>query len=403
MIRKALYILLIMLCCGLSSRTAAQSLTDDSLTVSLLTCAPGSQIYELEGHSGLRLRGPAFDVVANWGLFDFNSPGFVYRFVKGETDYCVGAIPTEFFLMQYKAEGRRVTEQTLNLTRSQTQTLDSLIRENLQPQNRVYRYNYVLDNCATRPLALVERATGYPIELSPALTGLQPHVTFRRVMQHYHTNYPWYQFGIDLALGCGIDRTITEREIAFAPEALEHMVAQASIITPDGKIPLVKSTRVLVDGPEEGTALEATPWLLTPLCAMTALLLCAIALSVRDLRRRRLTVWGDILLFGALGTLGIILTFLIFISIHEATSPNYLYLWINPLCLAVAVLVCFRSKACKRALVVIDTLITAGVLTYTVVAIAGLQSCNVAFVPLMATVVLRCATAIAITRRQLAK
>lgn len=393
-----------MLCCGLSTRTAAQSLTaTDSLTVSLLTCAPGSQIYELEGHSGLRLRGAAFDVVANWGLFDFNSPGFVYRFVKGETDYCVGAIPTEFFLIQYQAEGRRVTEQTLNLTSRQALAVDSLVRENLLPQNRVYRYNYVLDNCATRPLALVGRAVGYPIELSPALTELQPRVTFRRIMQHYHTNYPWYQFGIDLALGCGIDRTIVEREIAFAPEALEHMVAQAAIVTPEGKVPLVKSTRILVEGPAEGTALEATPWPLTPLSAMTALLLGAIALSVHDLRRRRLTAWGDLLLFGALGILGLILTFLIFVSVHEATSPNYLYLWVNPLGLAAATLTCFRSDGCRRALVVIDTIITAGVLTYAVVAIAGLQSCNVAFVPLMAAIVMRCITAIIITRRQLAK
>ncbi|MDE7025198.1 MAG: DUF4105 domain-containing protein, partial [Paramuribaculum sp.] len=46
-------------------------------TVSLLTCAPGCNIYELEGHSALRFKSGTFDIVANWGLFDFASPNFV--------------------------------------------------------------------------------------------------------------------------------------------------------------------------------------------------------------------------------------------------------------------------------------------------------------------------------------
>ena len=70
--------------------------------VSLVTCAPGRQIYELEGHTGLRLQWEGNDMVANWGLFDFNSPNFVYRFVKGETDYCAGICPTPYFIHQYE-------------------------------------------------------------------------------------------------------------------------------------------------------------------------------------------------------------------------------------------------------------------------------------------------------------
>lgn len=85
----------------------------------LLTCAPGADIYSLEGHSGLRLRYGTTDVVANWGMFDFNAPHFVYRFVKGETDYSIGVCPTEYFLLSYAHQQRRVTQQTLNLTPGQ--------------------------------------------------------------------------------------------------------------------------------------------------------------------------------------------------------------------------------------------------------------------------------------------
>ena len=56
--------------------------------VSVLICGPGSNIYELEGHAGLLIDHPEYGkFVVNWGVFDFNSPNFVYRFVKGETDY----------------------------------------------------------------------------------------------------------------------------------------------------------------------------------------------------------------------------------------------------------------------------------------------------------------------------
>ena len=71
-------------------QSAAQFRTVATDTVvSLVTFHPGSDIYELEGHTALRVTTPeGIDIAANWGLFDFNTPNFVYRFVKGETDYC---------------------------------------------------------------------------------------------------------------------------------------------------------------------------------------------------------------------------------------------------------------------------------------------------------------------------
>lgn len=68
--------------------------------VSLLTASPGSAIYELDGHTGLRIANDSlgYDQVINWGLFDFEAPNFVYRFVKGETDYMCGTVPADYFI-----------------------------------------------------------------------------------------------------------------------------------------------------------------------------------------------------------------------------------------------------------------------------------------------------------------
>ncbi|MDE6099432.1 MAG: DUF4105 domain-containing protein, partial [Paramuribaculum sp.] len=99
---------------------------DSTATISLLTVAPGCEIYELEGHTGLRIRTASDDMVANWGLFDFSAPNFVYRFVKGETDYCVGLWPYGYFMAIYCEENRRVTEQVLDLTPAETAHVISL-------------------------------------------------------------------------------------------------------------------------------------------------------------------------------------------------------------------------------------------------------------------------------------
>ncbi|MCM1406838.1 MAG: hypothetical protein NC210_10480, partial [[Clostridium] fimetarium] len=73
----------------------------------------------------------------------------------------------------------------------------------------------------------------------------------------------------------------------------------------------------------------------------------AAALSWRDVRRGRVSRWFDSALFGLFGLTGCVLAFLIFVSSHEATSPNYLFLWLNPLCLIAAVGAWI--KCCQRA------------------------------------------------------
>lgn len=52
--------------------------------ISLLTVGPGEEMYQLEGHTALRIQtDEGEDIVVNWGMFDFNAPNFAYRFVKG--------------------------------------------------------------------------------------------------------------------------------------------------------------------------------------------------------------------------------------------------------------------------------------------------------------------------------
>lgn len=372
---------------------------DTAITISLLTCGPGSNVYELEGHIGLRLRYCGFDITANWGVFDFASPGFIYRFVKGETDYSIGAAPTELFLYEYDRTGRSVIEQVLDLTPAQAARLIDLIDENLRPENRIYRYNYVKDNCATRPLAMIEQATGRSVEFTTSYSELGKTPTFRSEMRHFHAGYPWYQFGIDLALGSGLDYPITVRETLFAPVVLQRLTADARITTDNGETkPLVKTTHTLIAGAPKGTLSSPTPWFLTPMAAMTAILLITIVITIRDRRKKRLSRWFDALIFGAFGLLGSIITFLIVISVHEATSPNWLILWLNPLCFAIPALIWTRRAACGLA--IYQAAAITATLMLAILFIAGIQTPNPAFIPLMLAGIIRGIHFIIFTREQ---
>lgn len=362
----------------------------DAPRVSLLTCGVGGEIYELEGHTGLRIQHPVLgDFTVNWGVFDFNSPGFVYRFVKGETDYMAAATYTTAFLESYRRQGRTVREQILRLDSLQAERLTALVMENLRPENRVYRYNYVLDNCATRPLAMIEAAIGDTLTLGPSPLDESDRSTFRNVMRRYHADYPWYQFGIDTALGTGIDRPITEREGSFAPVVLDDMIAGAKL--PSGE-PLVVADSYVVGRPDSPSpAAGPTPFVLSPLFIGWVVLAIALWVSVMQLRGRdKGARWFDTVYFTLCGLEGLLLTFLIFVSVHEATSPNWLYLWLNPLCFIGAVAP--RLKSGKRLEIWYQSVNFALLTALTAIFLAKIQSPNPAFAPLILTSALRAVT-----------
>lgn len=347
-------------------------------TISFVNIYPGMEIYELEGHSVLRVTMPGSDFAVSYGTYDFDQPNFVYRFVKGETDYWVSAVPWQNIVYGSLANNRRVVEHVLDLTSEQKEKLLNLINENFLPENRTYRYNYVKDNCATRPFRLVELALGDSVILgqpSPEFDGEQ---SFRSIMRYCHRNYPWYQFGIDLALGSGIDYTLDNREKAFAPVLLDAQLDSSTV----GGRPLVSSTNIIVNAePGMGSA-GPTPFWASPMFITGLFLALTIFMSVRDLKRHRTNRLFDCFIYAVFGVAGCVLAFLIFISVHEATSPNILFLWLNPLCFIPCVFMWinrFRMFVLSYQIVNFVALIALIGLS-----IAGVQTLNSAFYSLIA-------------------
>ncbi len=159
----------------------------DSVIVSLVTCWPGKEVYELCGHEGDPCPRRGIDSV--WELR-------CLRFQRAELRWpvCIRTdrlyacfLPVSALHGGVRAGNRRVVEQDLNLSQEEAWRLLGMLREEALPRNRTYRYNYVKDNCATRIVDRVDQATDRRVIYPDTVK----YGTFRREMRAYHKDYPW--------------------------------------------------------------------------------------------------------------------------------------------------------------------------------------------------------------------
>lgn len=298
----------------------------DSVKVSLLTCAPGTEIYELFGHTAIRYENPAEgqDLVFNYGIFSFNTPNFEMRFIKGETDYRLGVVPYSYFEGEYAMRGSSVYQQVLNLTAEEKQKIWNLLEENYRPENRVYRYNYFYDNCTTRARDKIEDCINGKVVYPEAEEG----VTFRDIVHRCTEGNKWDELGIDLCLGSEADAPIDGRKQMFIPFNMLEAARAAVIMQGDSVRPLVLSESKVVDvEPEEAEA----GFPLSPLSCACILLVVTCMIAWLQLKWKKVIWAWDLLLFGAQGIAGCIIAFLFFFSIHPTVGSNWLIILFNPI------------------------------------------------------------------------
>ena len=331
----------VLLCWSSTQQIQAQRPLSPEATISLLTFAPSEdEIYTVYGHAALRVHDPAqqLDLVFSYGVFNFNEPHFVYRFTKGETDYQLGIASFQNCLMEYQMRGSQITEQTLQLLPEEKEAVWQALQINYRPENRRYRYNFFFDNCATRPVRLIEQCVQGELDYGDPY----PTETFRTLINRCTRHFPWLTFGCDLALGSPADRMATQHEMMFLPPYLQRAWSQAIIHTADGKTrQLVGETRSIgVDSDDEP---EDTGSLCSPLLIGWLLFGCIGWLTISEWRRATYWPWIDRILFSIAGLAGCLLAFLSFLSSHPCTYPNWNLGWLHPFHLIGVVLLCVKS------------------------------------------------------------
>jgi hypothetical protein len=349
----------------------------DSADVYLLTCAPGNATYSIYGHTALRInvRGSNFDRVYNWGIFDFSTPNFAFRFAKGRLDYMLGTYDYDHFVNEYISEGRSVWSQKINLTNAEKEKLFGLISENLKPENVKYRYDFFFDNCATRIRDILAAAVSDSL-IFPVKEKAQ---TFRQLIDPKQKVLPWIDFGADMLLGLQADRKATPADEMFLPDHLKDNLSASVVIHDNNREPILGEAVTIVDLPPASSG--APTWMPQLIFYFILLYVILVTFVIGMPLLGRIT---DVVLYIIYSILALLLIFTNFFSEHDALHYNLLILGINPLIPVLLGFILANKKAIKLSRIAF----LISILWVPVSLIAG-QGINPALIPLVLIITVR--------------
>jgi hypothetical protein len=323
-----------------------QAAATDDLEIMLATFGLGQEVFERFGHNAIWVhdRENGTDVTYDWGNFSFRQPGFLRRFLTGDTSYWMEAKDANAMVDFYRQLGRPVTLQRLNLTTEQKRELRDFLRWNSLEENRYYRYDYFLDNCSTRLRDALDHVLGGA--LRAATDSVRTPLSYRRESVRLTDGDRPVQTGIDIALGRPADVPLTVWESFFIPMRLRDAVRGLTVPNGAGgaRVPLVASERTLEPYPGTPRVVEpATAPRLVWRLLVVGLVLAALVAGIRVMAvSRRGAVWGLAVVTATwsllCGLIGVILLLAWTATRHIFWAWNENLLLISPLSLLLAVL-----------------------------------------------------------------
>lgn len=216
------------------------------MSVAIITYGPGEFVFEKFGHIALALTDSTTgqDIAFNWGMFDFNQPNFLGRFLTGDTKYWMAGYRTADFNAAYMGENRTIRKQALQLTAVQRGAIADFVSWNAQDANKYYRYDYYADNCATRVRDVLNWALNGQLDAPFAVPGSGR--TWRNETARITASDPLVYPGIQIALGRNADHVLTKWEESFLPDLLANHLAALTVASASGApVKLVVSDSVL--------------------------------------------------------------------------------------------------------------------------------------------------------------
>ena len=353
------------------------------VTVTLVTFGLGEAVWERFGHNALWIHDATTgtDVAYNWGLFDFEQPGFFRRFLTGDTKYWMGGEDAFAMVSAYHNAGRPITLQTLNLTPAQAVELKEFVERNALEENKYYRYDYFRDNCSTRLRDAVDHAVGGA--LRAATDTMRTSLTYRGESVRLTDGDIPVQTGIDIALGRPADVPLSAWESFFIPMRLRDGIRLVNVPGADGQsVPLVAEERLLA--PSSGAPRVIEPRSVpnhTRRNLIVGFLLAAVVVLLRLLMRvQRWAAWL-LALFGLTwsllcGVLGTVLLLAWLVTKHVFWARNETLLLISPASLALVVFIpaaLLAGRAVRRARIVGAVIALMGLCALALAVIPGRQ------------------------------
>ncbi len=360
----------------------AQLKLSNTSEISVLTIGSGHLLNDSFGHNAIRVKDSLynFDLVFDYGRYDFESKGFYLNFARGKLDYMVGRSAFEDFLSFYKYQNRQVNEQQLNLSTKQKTAFYNFLTENMKPEKRYYPYDFFYNNCATKITDAIESILADQIKYSPPIAFKKE--TFRNLIRSDLNINSWGSLAIDIALGSKIDQKATIKEHVFLPKNL-YLLLENSIAA-STNLKIVKKSKLL----NSSTATTKTSeGLFSPLAILSLIALLILFITFNDYKKNNRSTWLDVILFAFTGFIGLVLLLLWFATDHEATAYNYNLLWafaINLLFIPSIIKTQLSNRGIKY-IVFLVILLTLMIMHW----VTGVQSFSIGLIPFLIAIILR--------------
>ena len=339
-------------------------------------------MYSTFGHSAVRVTDSVSneDIVYNYGTFNFEEPGFYTKFIRGKLMYYLSTQDFASFKQDYEQQKRSMTEQVLNLSRTEKSKMANLLLQNLMGENKFYKYDFFFDNCTTRLRDLLEKSADSTVHYA---TIVNKPTTFRQHIFEYmdYNNNLWTKLGMDLLLGAKTDAVMSNREAMFLPDYLLKGFDSAKI----GNKAVLKSKNSVIDIAGEK---EQKNFFLTPLFIFSLLFILILSLSFSKNNSIQKLLYGfDGFVFFMAGFSGLLILFMWFGTDHIVCQNNYNLLWTWPTHAVMAFFIHSKKQWPKKYFIV-----TAIINSLVLIAWFFLpQHMNPAFIPIILLLIFRSA------------
>ena len=305
--------LLILLSLLLSTIAFSQNISlSNQAKVSILTCGLGPESYAMYGHTGIRIQDNALgiDVVYNYGAFDFSTPNFIGKFIKGDLQYFVTNGSYIDFYYNYQAENREIIEQNLKLSSTQINQLFEQLNASVYSEDRFYTYKFIDRNCTTMVVDKINSTLG-----SEYIKSQTSNQSYREILYPYMSNF-YMKLGIQLIFGTKVDEPATR---LFLPYEFKKAISSTKI---NGNT-IEQSNKTVLEARKTDIPFNG----LNSIYSLIGALLLLVILGKK---------WIKISYFIFAGLLGIFFSLVGLYSLHEEIVWNYNILLFNPLLLIFA-------------------------------------------------------------------
>lgn len=290
---------------------------DDFVIAHLVIAEPGDVLYSCAGHACIRLQCPEHNLDYCFTYESEDVQDKVLSFLAGKLKMGMMAIPTERYISGFAKEGRGVYQYRLNLPLDVKKRLWELA-DNKMMEGTDLAYDYLHRGCAITCRQLVDEAL-YPKEIDYN-EWPEKYVNHPRsdLLAMAIGRYPWDRFFIRTISGTNGDSDCQLKDKLVVPADLLAMWQQATI---DGHPLLASDAEVLNPSTKEP---HKPHWCSPMLVALLLLITAAIGWW-------KYGKYVDVVMLVPQVVMGVLLSYLVFVSDLVCTNWTWLLIPFNPL------------------------------------------------------------------------